>query len=98
VNTHKELDLEVLMALSPIISEGVSCLSFRLEDEEQLVSYGYIGEQLGHKKEARSKLMSKKKMLEGFLGMISREDYKEPKISPCLDFFGIEYMKQGKWR
>jgi hypothetical protein len=45
----------------------VSCLSFRLEDEEQLVPYGYIGEQLGHKKETRSKLMSKI-MLEGFLG------------------------------
>jgi hypothetical protein len=67
VNTHKELDLEVLMALAPVISEGVSCLSFRLEDEEQLVPYGYIGEQLGHKKETRSKLMSKI-MLEGFLG------------------------------
>jgi hypothetical protein len=46
----------------------VSCLSFRLEDEEQLVPYGYIGELLGYKKEARSKLMSKKKMLEGSLG------------------------------
>jgi hypothetical protein len=45
----------------------VSCLSFRLEDEEQLVPYGYIGELLGYKKESRSKLMSKKKMLEGFL-------------------------------
>jgi hypothetical protein len=22
--------------------------------------------------------------------MISREDYKEPQISPCRDFFGIE--------
>jgi hypothetical protein len=30
--------------------------------------------------------------------MISGEDYKEPKISPHWDFFGIEYMKQGKWR
>jgi hypothetical protein len=40
------------MALAPVISEGVSCLSFRLEDEEQLVPYGYIGEQLGHMKEA----------------------------------------------
>jgi hypothetical protein len=68
VNTHKELDSEVLMTLAPVISEGVSCLSFHLEDEEQLVPYGYIGELLGHKKEARSKLMSKKKMLEGFLG------------------------------
>jgi hypothetical protein len=46
----------------------VSCLSLRIEDEEQLVAYGYIEEQLGHKKEARSKLIPKKKMLEGFLG------------------------------
>jgi hypothetical protein len=38
----------------------VSCLSFHLEDEEQLVPYGYIGELLGYKKEAQSKLMSKK--------------------------------------
>jgi hypothetical protein len=63
VNSHKDLDLEVLMTLAPVINEGVSCLSFRLEDEEQLVPYGYIGELLGYKKEARSKLMSKKKML-----------------------------------
>jgi hypothetical protein len=48
------------MTLAPIINEGVSCLSFRLEDEDQLVPYGYIGELLGYKKEARSKLMSKK--------------------------------------
>jgi hypothetical protein len=68
VNTHKELDLEVLMILAPVINEGVSCLSFHLEDEEQLVPRRYIGELLGYKKEAQSKLMSKKKMLEGFLG------------------------------
>jgi hypothetical protein len=61
VNTHKELDLEVFMTLAPVINEGVSCLSFHLEDEEQLVPYGYIGELPGHKKEAQSKLMSKKK-------------------------------------
>jgi hypothetical protein len=61
VNTHKELDLEVLMTLAPVISEGVSCLSFRLEDEEQLVPYGYIRKLLSYKKEARRKLMSKKK-------------------------------------
>jgi hypothetical protein len=58
---HKELDLEVLMALTPVISEGMSCFSFRLEDEEQLVPCGYIGELLGYMKEAPSKLMSKKK-------------------------------------
>jgi hypothetical protein len=60
VNTHKELGSEVLMTLAPVINEGVSCLSFRLEDEKQLVPYGYIGELLGYKKEARSKLISKK--------------------------------------
>jgi hypothetical protein len=49
------------MTLAPVINEGVSCLSFRLEDEEQLVPYGYIGKLLGYKKEARSKLMFKKK-------------------------------------
>jgi hypothetical protein len=63
VNTHKELDLEVVMTLALVINEGVSCLSFRLEDEEQLIPYGYIGELLGYKKEPRSKLM-----LEGFWG------------------------------
>jgi hypothetical protein len=84
------------MTLALVINEGVSCLSFRLEDEEQLVPYGYIGELLGYKKEARSKFMSQKNR-RIFGGMISREDYKEPKISPCRDFFGIEYIKQGKW-
>jgi hypothetical protein len=93
VNTHKELDLDVLMALARVISEGVSCLSFLLEDEEQLVPYGYIGELLSPKKEAPGQVEVQEKMLEGFLGMILREDYKEPKISTCRDFFGIEYMK-----
>jgi hypothetical protein len=48
VNTHKELDLELLMILAPVINEGVSCLSFHLEDEELLVPCGYIGELLGY--------------------------------------------------
>jgi hypothetical protein len=34
------------MTLAPVINEGVLCLSFRLEDEEQLVPYGYIEELL----------------------------------------------------
>jgi hypothetical protein len=67
-NTHKELDSEVLMTLAPVINEGVSCLSFRLEDEEQLFTYGYIGELLGCKKEARGELIPKKKILKGFWG------------------------------
>ena len=81
-----------------MINEGVLCLSFRLEDKEKLVPYGYIGELLGYKKEALEQVDVQENMLEGFLGMISGEDNKEPKISPCRDFFGIEYMKQGKWR
>jgi hypothetical protein len=56
------------MTLAPIINAGVSCLSVRLEDEEQLVPYGYIGELLGYKKEAQSKLMSKKKNVRRIFG------------------------------
>jgi hypothetical protein len=82
------------MTLAPVINEGVSCLSFRLEDEEQLVPYGYIGELLSYKKEPQGKLVSNVRRI--FWGMISREDYKEPKISTCRDFFWVEYMKQGK--
>jgi hypothetical protein len=67
-NTQKELDSEVLMTLAPVTSEGVSCLSFRLEDEEQLVPYGYIGELLSYKMEVRSKLMSKKKNVRRIFG------------------------------
>jgi hypothetical protein len=94
VNTHKELDLEVLMTLAPIINEGVSCLSFRLEDEEQLVTYGYIGELLGYKKEARSKLMSNVRRIFGewFREKITRN----PKFLLVRISFGVEYMKQGK--
>jgi hypothetical protein len=62
VNTHKDLDSEVLMTLAMVINEGVSCPSFHLEDEKQLVPCGYIGELLGYRKEAWSKLMSKKKV------------------------------------
>jgi hypothetical protein len=32
INTHKQF--EVLMTLAPVINEGVSCLSFRLDDED----------------------------------------------------------------
>jgi hypothetical protein len=54
------------MTLAPVIDEGVSCLSFRLEDEKQLVPCGYIGELLSYKKEARRKLMFKKNVRRTF--------------------------------
>jgi hypothetical protein len=82
VSTHKEL------SLAPVTDEEVSCLSFRLEDEELLVPYGYFRELLGPNKEAPEQVEDQQNMLEGFLGMISGEDYKEPKISPCWDLFG----------
>jgi hypothetical protein len=96
VNTHKELDSEVLMTLAPVINEGVSCLSFRLEDEEQLVPCGYIRELLGPKKEAPEQVEVQENMLEGFWRMISGEDYKEPKISSRRDFFGGRVHKERK--
>jgi hypothetical protein len=40
-NTHKEFALEILMTMTPILDEGVSSLSFRLEGAEQVVPYEY---------------------------------------------------------
>jgi hypothetical protein len=40
-NTHKEFALEILMTMAPILDEGVSSLSFRLEGVEQVVPYEY---------------------------------------------------------
>jgi hypothetical protein len=39
VNTHKEFALKILMTMAPILDEGVSSLSFRLEGVEQVVPY-----------------------------------------------------------
>jgi hypothetical protein len=36
-NTHKELALEILMTMAPILDEGVSSFSFCLEGVEQVV-------------------------------------------------------------
>jgi hypothetical protein len=53
----------------------VSCLSFRLEDEEKLVPYGYIRELLSPKKEAPEQVEVQQNVLEGFWGMILGEGY-----------------------
>jgi hypothetical protein len=39
VNTHKKFALKILMTMAPILDEGVSSLSFRLEGVEQVVPY-----------------------------------------------------------
>jgi hypothetical protein len=88
--THKELDPGVLMKLAPVISEGVLCLSFLLEDEKQLVPYNYIGELLIYKKEARSKLMSRRIFGERFREKITRN----PKFLVVGISLGVEYIKK----
>jgi hypothetical protein len=82
------------MTLAPVINEGVSCLSFRLEKEKQLVPYGYIGELFGYKKEARSKLMSNGRRIFGecFRDKIRRN----PKFLLVGISLRVEYMKQEK--
>jgi hypothetical protein len=64
VNTYKELVLEILMTMTPILDEGVTGLSFCLEGDEQVVpyeynffynTYEYIRELLGFQRKPRSK-------------------------------------------
>jgi hypothetical protein len=54
-NTHMEFALEILMTMAPILDEGVSSLSFRLEGIQQVVPYEIIRELLGFQKEAPEK-------------------------------------------
>jgi hypothetical protein len=55
-NTHKGFALESLMTLEPILDEGVSSFSFRLEGVEQVIPYD-IRELLGFQKGTRNKWM-----------------------------------------
>jgi hypothetical protein len=54
-NTHMEFALEILMTMAPILDEGVSSLSFRLEGIQQVVPYEIIRELLDFQKEAPEK-------------------------------------------
>jgi hypothetical protein len=73
VNTHKEFALEILMTMAPILDEGVSSLSFRLEGVEQVVPYEYIRELLGFQNGAPDKVDVHGSTLEGFWSMIAGE-------------------------
>jgi hypothetical protein len=77
VNTHKEFDLELLMTMAPILNEGVSSLSFRLEGVEQVVPYEYIRELLGFQKGALKQLDVHGGILESFWSMIMREAHRQ---------------------
>jgi hypothetical protein len=71
-NTHKELALEILMTMAPIL-DGVSILSFRLEGDEQVVPYEYIRELFGFQKGAPEQVEVHGNTLEEFWRMITRE-------------------------
>jgi hypothetical protein len=70
-NTQKEFALEILMTMAPILDEGVSSLSFRLEGIQQVVPYEHIRELLGFQKGAPEKVDVPEGMLDGFWNMIS---------------------------
>jgi hypothetical protein len=69
-NTHKEFALEILMTIVPILDDGVSSLSFRLEGIQQVVSYENIRELLGFQKGASEKVDVPEGMLDGFWNLI----------------------------
>jgi hypothetical protein len=83
------------MTLALVIDKGVSCLSLRLEDEEQLVPYRYIRELLGPKKEAPEQVEVQENMLEGFWRFWEKTT-RSPKFLLVGISLGVEYMKQGK--
>jgi hypothetical protein len=76
-NSHKELALEILMTMAPILDEGVQSLSFRLEGIRQVVPYEFIRELLGFQKGALDKVDVPDGMLDGFWNLISREAHQQ---------------------
>jgi hypothetical protein len=73
-NTHKELELEIIMTMVLILDERVPNLSFRLEEDKQVVSYEYIGELLEFEEGAPDQVNVHENASEGCWGMITRED------------------------
>jgi hypothetical protein len=76
-NTHKELALEILMTMAPILDEGVSSLSFRLEGIQQVVPYEYIRELLGFQKGAPELVDVPEGMLDDFWNMLVGEAHQQ---------------------
>jgi hypothetical protein len=76
-NTHKEFALEIPMTMAPILDEGVTSLSFRLEGIQQVVPYQYIRELLGFLMGSPEKVDVPEGMLDGFWNLISREAHQQ---------------------
>jgi hypothetical protein len=66
--------MEILMTMAPVINEGVPSLSFRLKDDEHIVSNEQMRELLDFQREAREQVNGNESVLEGFWSMISGED------------------------
>jgi hypothetical protein len=79
--THKEFALEILMTMAPILDEGVSNLSFRLEGVEQVVPHEYIRELLGFQKGAPEQVDVHGGTLEDFWSMIAGEAHGKEIVS-----------------
>jgi hypothetical protein len=80
-NTHKEFALEILMTMAPILDEGVSSLSFRLEGIQQVPPYEYIRELLGFQKGAPELVDMPEGMLDGFWNVILRGAHQQRNTS-----------------
>jgi hypothetical protein len=65
------------MTMAPILDEGVSSLSFRLEAIKRVVPYEHIRELLGFQKEALENVDVPEGMLDGFWNMISGEAHQQ---------------------
>jgi hypothetical protein len=65
------------MTMAPILNEGVSSLSFRLEGVEQVVPYEYIRELFGFQKGAPEQVDVQEGTLEGFWSMIVGEAHQQ---------------------
>jgi hypothetical protein len=99
-NTHKEFSLEILMTMTPILDEGVSSLSFRLEGIEQVVPYEYIREFLGFQKGAPEQVNLHEGILDGFWRMIVGGAHQQRNSiwNPIIQVFHSWMCKRILWR
>jgi hypothetical protein len=99
-NTHKEIALEILMTMAPILDEEVPSLSFRLEGIQQVVPYENIRELLGFQKGAPEKVDVPEGMLDGFWNLISWEGHQQRNSirNPIIQVFHSWMCKRILWR
>jgi hypothetical protein len=95
-NTHKEFALEILMTMAPILDEGVSSVSFRLEGIQKVVPYENIRELLGFQKGAPEKVDVPEGMLDGFWNLISGEAHQQRNSirNPIIQVFRSSMSKR----